>query len=393
MIFYFIIFIDIFALSILFPVYRELVDYYYQKELYHIFFQIFKNKEISFYGGILSGLYAFCQFYFSIFWGNLSDIFGRKKTLKWTSLGLFLSFLPWALGKTFSFLLLSRIFMGVFSGNISVASAALVDKSENKTKTLGFIGMIIGIAFILGPYIGSLTYENKNFPFEKLIFIQFFAYLINAILALFIKESEVVKKIRKSFNPFASLNNFNRKIKILYFSYFLLMILFSSIETSLVFYTKTFLQFNPQDNGKVFLMIGFLLVFFQGFVVRKIKEESFFLMLSPVSIFISILLFLMTHKIYFLFSLIFFSFAGALINATFGGFILKKIKGEEGLIVGTTRGLASLARAIAPFVFALFYQENIYFYLVIFFLFGIVPTIVFTLTYYEEKKRTHFISS
>ena len=64
---YLTIFFDIFSLSLLFPIYKEIIEFFLQSQPNHIFFQFFAGKPISFYAGLLSGFFSFLQFFFSIF--------------------------------------------------------------------------------------------------------------------------------------------------------------------------------------------------------------------------------------------------------------------------------------------------------------------------------------
>ena len=64
-------------------------------------------------------------------------------------------------------LFLSRLIDGITGGNISTASAYIVDvsKPEERTKNFTLLGMAYGLGFILGPALGgALGQWNLNAP-------------------------------------------------------------------------------------------------------------------------------------------------------------------------------------------------------------------------------------
>lgn len=88
-----------------------------------------------------------------------------------------------------SLLLLSRVILGVGTGNISLVQDSIADLSSNeeKAKNFGLYAMAIGAGFALGPFFGgSLSIFGFIIPFV-------FASLltaINLILALsFLRET------------------------------------------------------------------------------------------------------------------------------------------------------------------------------------------------------------
>ncbi len=83
-----------------------------------------------------------------------------------------------------SLLLLSRFIIGISSGNLSIAQAAIVDLStkENKTKNFGLYSMAMGSGFTLGPFFGGFLAEwGYWMPFG-------FAGLLVGINLLFVSQ-------------------------------------------------------------------------------------------------------------------------------------------------------------------------------------------------------------
>lgn len=150
-------FVDTFSFTVMIPVLPFIVEQYrYGDVLY----------------GLLLSTYAFCQFIAAPFLGTLSDKYGRKPILMLSQIGTVLSwgifgiayFLPdiKLLGLSLPILIIffSRVIDGVTGGNISVVMAFVADvtREEKRAQTFGLVSAMGGLAMILGPVIGSLSY-------------------------------------------------------------------------------------------------------------------------------------------------------------------------------------------------------------------------------------------
>jgi DHA1 family tetracycline resistance protein-like MFS transporter len=108
--------------------------------------------------GIFGIVWALMQFTFSPLQGVLSDRFGRRPVLILSSLGLGLDYILMALSPNLSWLFLGRIISGITAASFSAASAYVADVTppEKRASAFGFIGVMWGIGFILGPAMGGL---------------------------------------------------------------------------------------------------------------------------------------------------------------------------------------------------------------------------------------------
>jgi len=107
--------------------------------------------------GLTIAIYSLCQVPGSIFFGAISDKYGRRPVLLLSIASSSLSFLLCAFARNLPFIIFARAVSGVTGGSVSVAQAYVADVTtvEERPKYLGFIGATIGIAFTFGPGVGA----------------------------------------------------------------------------------------------------------------------------------------------------------------------------------------------------------------------------------------------
>lgn len=122
--------------------------------------------------GMIVASYSVMQFIFAPVWGGWSDRIGRRPVLLISNAGSALSYLFFGFCSTLEgdkalwLLLASRIFAGICGANLSVASAYMADISppEMRSKSMGLVGMAVGLGFIFGPAIGSFSAKQFGLP-------------------------------------------------------------------------------------------------------------------------------------------------------------------------------------------------------------------------------------
>ncbi|MBX9695631.1 MAG: MFS transporter, partial [Cyanobacteria bacterium] len=113
-------------------------------------------KASEFTVGLLIASYSFMQFFFTPFWGRLSDRVGRKPILLISLAFSALGYLLWGFSHNLVMLFASRMLAGFGNANIAVAQAYVADVTteENRAKGMGLIGAGFGLGFVIGPAIG-----------------------------------------------------------------------------------------------------------------------------------------------------------------------------------------------------------------------------------------------
>ncbi|RYG61396.1 MFS transporter, partial [bacterium] len=107
--------------------------------------------------GLLASIYSMMGFLFTPFWGRLSDRKGRRPILLYSIFGTSLSYVLFAFAHSLPLLFAARTMDGITGANISTAQAYLSDITppEERARNFGFFGAIFGIAFAIGPLIGT----------------------------------------------------------------------------------------------------------------------------------------------------------------------------------------------------------------------------------------------
>jgi MFS transporter, DHA1 family, tetracycline resistance protein len=139
----------------------------------------------SFLLGVLIASYPLAQFFGAPILGSLSDRYGRKKLLLISLAGTFIGYILFSAGIIYgsiALLFTSRIIDGFTGGNISIALSAIADISDPKsrTKNFGLVGMVFGLGFILGPFIGGKLAHLSVSPY----LMHAAPFLFTAVLSL-----------------------------------------------------------------------------------------------------------------------------------------------------------------------------------------------------------------
>ena len=323
---------------------------------------------------ILGGIYSLMQFFFSPFWGALSDRIGRRPVLLISLFGSTLSYILFGLAPNYTWLLLARAVGGGFAANISTAQAYIADVTppKDRAKGMGLIGAAFGIGFTLGPPLGGIASAHLGLSAPGLI-----AALIcgsNLLIALFrLPESLPLEKRQKthgstlgshrSLSPldFTRLMETFRhpQLALLMLTFFSVTFAFSMMEQtfSLLFQTKFALDTGEAGlkTGLVLMVSGILGAVVQGGLIRRLAPRFGERKLLLSGIFINIFamgLFPFSPNFTFYFLLaIPIALGSSLVNPSLSALISKNASAQEqGSTLGISQGLSSLARATGPFL-------------------------------------------
>ena len=136
--------------------------------------------------GLIASVFSLLNFIFTPFLGSYSDRLGRRPIILLSIAMNFIGYMIFSHAAALPIFILSRIFCGIGSSNISAAQAYIADISspENRTKMMGMIGAAFGLGFIFGPLFGGLL--KISFGIEGLGYSAAGLCGLNFLLAFFL---------------------------------------------------------------------------------------------------------------------------------------------------------------------------------------------------------------
>lgn len=319
--------------------------------------------------GLLMAIYSLMQFIINPFWGQLSDKYGRRPILLLSLCGASLSHLFFAFSSTFWMLFFARMFAGIFGANISVAMAAMADLSDAKGRSqkMGLIGAAFGLGFTLGPFFGGgLGYLGNSISSTAPFGVQTAALgaslvcMLNFILGCF----RLPETLNQEAQHPTSLSLVQRlKNVLLYFKnplinkllaiYGMNTLAMALIEISLFLFVKDRFDLDLIQASFGFAYIGLILVFTQGYLIRKLlpKYGEHRLIVFGLGLFI-----IGSAGIAFSFHILVLGFfvsilslgQGLLSPALTGSISLSESSEHQGQIMGVTQSLSALGRILGP---------------------------------------------
>ena len=119
------------------------------------------------YCGILAATFCFGQLLSSLVWAKLADIFGRKTTLIWGTIGTGVGMLVFGMSETYEHAIAGRLLSGALCGNLLVLKTFLAEITDETNRGAGF--SILAIAWSMGtvvaPLIGGMLSEpSRRYP-------------------------------------------------------------------------------------------------------------------------------------------------------------------------------------------------------------------------------------
>lgn len=331
--------------------------------------------------GFLVSAYAIFQFLGAPILGSLSDKYGRRPLLLVSQAGTLLSWVIFGLSyflpdKTIVVtslpilvIAISRIVDGITGGNISVANAYLADITEPKerTKIYGISGAIFGLAFIIGPVVGSFA-ASGGIGYLGTALLAFCISLVTLLLIIFrVPESltefdkELEIKLIKEINIFKKIRTLkSKKLSNLFLRRIFFTVGFSSYTTLITLYVQNRYKLEVTQVGFVFLIIGLFLFINQGFFAKRFAEKfgelkTYFI--GQILYILGLIILLFATNIYLFFIISYFINLGVSLSIpTFKTIITSAVDNKkQGLINGIDESLFSISSAFAPILAGLIY--------------------------------------
>lgn len=313
----------------------------------------------------LFAVFALFSFFSAPILGAISDRVGRRPVLLISLASSAVGWMVFAFSNTIFGLFLGRIIDGSAAGNISTAQNYLVDiakDQQERTKNLGLIGAVFGIAFIVGPLVGgTLSAISMKLPF---IVVGIMA-TINTILAyFFLPETNHNRNTKKiSLNPFSPIIKAfkNKNVLPLYLAWLFFGIAISLNQSIFALYIGKVFSWTVVASGLLMTLIGVIISINQAFAIRKIWlkyfKESFLMVWTFVPFALGYLVMALPFKFAFLFGLVVTAFGQSLMRVIMTSQIIGfSNKNEQGENMGILASFMSLSMILGPLIGGAVYE-------------------------------------
>lgn len=242
--------------------------------------------------GMLMASFSIMQFLFAPMWGSLSDRIGRRPVIMIGLTGSVFFYAMFGVAtiyKSLTWLFITRIGAGIAGATVSTAQAYIADTTENENRARGMalIGIAFGLGFTLGPLFALFAVPSGDAdPGPGPGFVASGLSLVALILAIFkLPESRTATSATANTRRWWDLGRWrtafgSRAIMWLLAGFFVCIFSFACFETTLSMLLKGStdfvdapFNFEFRDVCLTFALIGFLVAFVQGGVVRPLAKR------------------------------------------------------------------------------------------------------------------------
>jgi len=332
--------------------------------------------------GALVAVYAVCQLISGPILGQLSDRYGRRPVLLISQIGSLAGFITLAFASQLWLVFFARALDGATAGNLTTAQAYISDvtKPEERAKSFALIGVAFGFGFLVGPAIsGYLAQFGYQAPIFAACALSFTSILCTFFL---LPRREPVHVMNEDDGPVApggkrlslfSWGEYARFFKDpmqarLLVRWVLFALSFSTFISGFALFAERRYEWEgkplgAREVGYIFAFFGFIGIIMQGGVVgrlvKKMGEERV-IMLGFFGSLLGYAGLVFTHSISgMLWVLGLSSVLGAGLRPALTSLITQMAgKREQGVIIGLTQSLTSIAQIVAPIIGGMLIQQK-----------------------------------
>lgn len=320
--------------------------------------------------GVITAIFAFCQFFAAPVLGGLSDAHGRRPVLVLSLLGSAVGFAVFGIGGALWVLILGRVIDGLTGGNISTMFAYVADVTppQDRGRVYGILGAASGFGFILGPAVGGLL---ANISLTAPLFIAAGVAILNALwAALALPESLPPERRSSDFslrhlNPFAPFGLVLQTpaLVVAFAVAFCFYLAASMMQSNFAVFSMDLMHFTPAAIGAMLAGVGVMDILTQGVLVGRLMPKLGEERLAQLGLALNaagFLLFVAVSRDPVLAvlaaTIIVFNLGDGLFQPSMGGIIANAAPPEaQGRVQGANQGQQSVARVIGPLLAAVLY--------------------------------------
>ncbi len=324
--------------------------------------------------GALVSTYAVFQLIAGPILGQLSDRIGRRPVLLISQAGTLAGFLLLAYANNIWLLFVARAIDGATAGNLTIAQAYISDvtKPENRAKAFALIGIAFGFGFLVGPAIaGALAPIGYKAPILMAAGLSATSILFTLIL---LPRRELMHDLREqdgdpgpggkrlSLISWGSYLKYfrNPELARLLVQWLLFSLSFATFVSGFALFAERRYQWNGhpfgvREVGYLFAFSGFLGIIMQGGVVGRLVKwlgERKVVQIGFASAAIGYAAIGLTRTMgQILVVNGFASIGGAGLRPALTSLVTQRAgKREQGVILGLTQSLTSIAQITAPLI-------------------------------------------
>ncbi len=311
--------------------------------------------------GLLALSFSGAQFIATPALGLLSDRYGRRPFLILSLIGTGIGYFIFGFANSLWLIFIARLIDGFTGGNISIAQAYVADVTpvQDRAKNFGLIGAALGSGFILGPALGGWL---SQISLQTPVFVAGILSAITIAFGLFILPESLPPKRRrktpiafKELNPVKQIADALRQLTLRRFllANFITTFAFGGLQTTFALFTLQRFSLGADQNGLLFTYMGISSVLVLGLIstdlVKKFGEQR-------LALFGSILMTVgfagvtLVPEVWMLYPPVGLIAGGSSISSTtLTSIVSKRVsKDKQGLILGASQALESLALIIGP---------------------------------------------
>ncbi|QRN90954.1 multidrug efflux MFS transporter NorA [Mammaliicoccus sciuri] len=338
--------------------------------------------------GMLVAVFAMFQMIASPFGGRFADKFGKKIIIIIGLLLFSISEFIFAVGNTFSILLVSRVLGGISAAFVMPGVNGMIgdlSTSENRAKNFSYMSAVINTGFIVGPGVGGFLAEiSHRMPFYFAGALGIIALLFSVLLLKEASDDDSNETARpKVKEPFPYKLFVVPVIIMLILSYGL-----ASTETMFSLYTAEKVGFEPKDISIAITGGAIVGVIFQLFLFEKLVGKIGEIKLTLFSLIYSVLIlgaFVYASHYITVMLVSFVIFIGFdLIRPSMTNYFSKLAGNNQGTAGGLNSAATSVGNLIGPLVAGAAFDIKIDFPLFIAMAFFIIASII--IAFYRPDK-------
>ena len=308
--------------------------------------------------GLLVTVYATMRLIFGPLWGALSDRIGRKPVLMIGVLGYGITMLFFGLATQLWMMFLARGLSGVLSSATSPTTMAYIGdttSSEERSKSMGVLGAVVGIGTILGPAAGGLLGSvSFSTPFFIAAGLSFLALLF--VWVLLPESLPQTARQEKSLKNKISLKEF-RNVMFSPLGILLWITTLAAFATASFFgifglYALQKFSYGTQMVGVILMVVGFVSALTQGLLIGPLTKCWGEVRVIQGGLFLTAASFILISfsgaLLPFLLSIGLLTLASALLTPAVMSLTSQWASLEQGITMGFSNAFQSLGRIIGP---------------------------------------------